>query len=379
LRVGLNLVFLVPGETGGMEIYARELIPALIEAAPRVQFTAFINREAAAVGGPWSELMTAVTVPVRGANRTQWVLGEQTFLPALAMRARVDVLHSLGSTAPGWGRYRRLVTVHDLIYARYPEAHAGVRDLGMRVLVPLAVQRSHGVIADSRSTRDDLVELVGTPREKIAVVHLGLGSVRRSVAADTDDLCARLGLGGRMLLLSLSAKRPHKNLLALIDALALLAKDQRPVLVLAGYATDHERSLRERAHDLGLGDDVRFLGWLTVEDVEGLWAMARAFVFPSLYEGFGMPVLEAMARGVPVACADASSLPEVAGDAALLFDPSDRSAIANALRRVLSDEPLREQLRARGLTRAAQFTWRATAEKTLAAYEALLAGRPVGR
>ena len=137
-HIGLNLIFLVPGETGGMEVAARELIPALLAEAPAgMRFTAFVNREAAAAkDGPWGELLPAVTVPVNARNRVQWVLGEQTLLPALAMRAGVDLVHSLASTAPLWGRFRRVVTVHDLIYARFPEAHAGIRDKGMRVLVP---------------------------------------------------------------------------------------------------------------------------------------------------------------------------------------------------------------------------------------------------
>ena len=142
---------------------------------------------------------------------------------------------------------------------------------------------------------------------------------------------ARFDLGERRVLLSLSAKRPHKNLLALIGALARISAEDRPVLVLPGYPTAHEAELRARAASEGVADDVRFPAWVSAEELEGLWALAEAFVFPSLYEGFGLPVLEAMARGVPVACSNASSLPEVAGDAALLFDPSDESAIAEAL------------------------------------------------
>ena len=138
-------------------------------------------------------------------------------------------------------------------------------------------------------------------------------------------------------MLSLSAKRPHKNLLALIGALARIPAERRPLLVLPGYPTWHEAELRARAEADGVAGDVRFLGWLSGEELEGLWALAEAFVFPSLYEGFGLPVLEAMARGVPVACADASSLPEVAGDAALLFAPRAEQAIADALLRLLDD------------------------------------------
>jgi glycosyltransferase involved in cell wall biosynthesis len=378
-HIGLNLIFLVPGETGGMEVYARELIPALLAAAPHLRFTAFVNREAAAAGGgPWGELVPAVTVPVSARSRVQWVLGEQTLLALLAARAGADLVHSLASTAPLWGRFRRVVTVHDLIYARFPEAHSGLRDKGMSVLVPRAVRRSHRVISDSQSTREDLIAMIGAPPDRIDVVPLGLGSVRRETPLPEREVRARFELGERRVLLSLSAKRPHKNLLALIDALALISAELRPLLVLPGYPTAHEAALRERAASAGVAGDVRFLGWVSAEEVEGLWAVAEAFVFPSLYEGFGLPVLEAMARGVPVACSNASSLPEIAGDAALMFDPRDERAIAAAIRTLLSQTgDARARTVARGMGQARRFTWERTARATLDSYARAFGARPL--
>ena len=377
-HVGLNLIFLVPGETGGMEVAARELIPALVsQAPPGMRFTAFINREAAGAGdGPWGKLLDAETVPVNARNRVQWVFGEQALLPRMAARAGVDLVHSLASTAPLWGRFRRVVTVHDLIYARFPEAHSGIRDKGMKVLVPWGARRADRVIADSQSTRSDLIELLGVRPERIDVVPLGLGAVRCTSPLAERDVRVRFDLGERRVLLGLSAKRPHKNLLALIGALAQIPRQERPVLVLPGYPTAHEAELRARARALGIDGDVRFPAWVSSEELEGLWTIAEAFVFPSLYEGFGLPVLEAMARGVPVACSNASSLPEVAGDAALLFDPRDEHAIAGALRRLLEDPALREQLRARGLARAQQFSWERTARLTLDSYARTLGSAP---
>jgi glycosyltransferase involved in cell wall biosynthesis len=377
-HIGLNLIFLVPGETGGMEIAARELIPALLAAAPEgMRFTAFVNREAADPGGsPWADLVRTVTVPVHARNRVEWVIGEQTLLPRLAAREGVDLVHSLASTAPWWGRFRRVVTVHDLIYARYPEAHSGLRGKAMRILVPAAVRCADRVLVDSQSTRRDLMALTGVSPDRIDVVPLGLGAVRREPPLPEPDTRARFELAERKVLLSLSAKRPHKNLAALIDALARLPVGDRPLLVLPGYPTRHERELRERAVGAGVGGDVRLLGWVSGTELEGLWAIAEGFVFPSLYEGFGLPVLEAMARGVPVACSNASSLPEVAGEAALLFDPRDPSAIAEALRRLLGDANLRERLRAMGRERVREFTWERTARLTLESYMRTLASPP---
>jgi glycosyltransferase involved in cell wall biosynthesis len=373
-HIGLNLIFLVPGETGGMEVAARELIPELVARAPAgMRFTAFVNREAAAAGGPWGTLLPSVTVPVAARNRLQWVAGEQLLLPPLAARAGVDLVHSLASTAPLRGAFRRVVTIHDLIYARFPEAHSGIRDKGMRALVPAAARRSQRVIVDSRSTRSDVIELLGLDPARIDVVPLGLGTVRRDEPLDEAETRKRLELGSREVLLSLSAKRPHKNLAALIRALARIPSERRPLLVLPGYATDHEQDLKALTARAGVTDDVRFIGWLPGPEIEGLWSLASAFVYPSLYEGFGLPVLEAMARGVPVASSQASSLPEVAGDAAVLFEPTDEQAIAAALVRLLDDQALRARLVERGREQVREFTWRRAAELTLASYERALA------
>jgi len=370
VHVGLNLVYLVPGYTGGTETVAQELIPELVAAAPDVRFTAFINREAAAEGGrPWGELIPAITVPVRARNRVEWVVGEQLLLPALAERAGVDLIHSLGNTAPGWGRFRRVVTIHDLAYRLAPEAHLGMLGLGMRVLVPLAAHRSHRIMVDAPSTREDLNRLLGIPRDKVDVVPLGLGAAARVAPLDEAALRARFDLADRQFALCAAAKRPHKNLMRLLGAFALIPPERRPMLVLPGYRTPYEDELRVRAAELELGDDVRFLGWVDPAELEGLYAAAACFVFPSLREGFGLPVLEAMARGVPVACSANGALGEVAGDAALLFDPRSEVAIAAAIERLLADHVEAERLRAAGYARAAKFTWSATAGATLSTYE----------
>ncbi len=369
MHVGLNLIYLVPGETGGMEVVARELLPELVRAAPGVEFTAFVNREAAAADdGPWGSVVPAVTVPVNAASRAQWVLGDQLLLPVLARRRGVQIMHSLASIAPAWGPYRRVVTVHDIIYARFPETHAGLRDLGMRVLVPAAVKSAHRITVDANSTREDLVRMLDADAGKIDVVPLGLGTPRRHIPAPEREVRERLALGEREVILSLSAKRPHKNLATLIRALSRIDRARRPLLVLPGYPTAHEQELRQLAAAQGVGEDVRFLHWISSEDLEGLWWLARAFVFPSLYEGFGLPVLEAMDRSVPVACSDASSLPEVAGDAALLFDPLDVAQVTDAIERLLNDRPLREQLIACGRERVKQFTWERTARGVIDSY-----------
>jgi glycosyltransferase involved in cell wall biosynthesis len=377
MHVGLNLVFLVPGETGGTEIVTRELIPELVAAAPHVRFTAFVNREAAdSGGGPWSELIPAVTVPVRARNRVEWVRGEQQLLPRLAARAGVDVLHSLANTAPAWGRFRRVTTIHDLNYRLVPEAHLGLLGLGMRVLVPLAARTSDRIIVDAASTGRDVQRLLRIAPSKIDVVPLGLGTEPRAEPLPEHELRAKLGAGARSIALCVAAKRPHKNLMRLLGAQARIAPEDRPLLVIPGYPTAHEAELKRRAAELGITDDVRLLGWIDPGELEGLYAVAACFVFPSLIEGFGLPVLEAMARGVPVACSGRGALDEVAGDAALRFDPESEPAIAAAIERLLKDRSEAERLRAIGRQQAARFTWAATARGTLAVYQRVIHAAP---
>ena len=371
MHVGLNLVFLVPGETGGMETYARELV-ARLAAVDGLRLTAFLNREAAeGESGPWHDIPN-VTLPVRARNRVEWVRGEQQHLPRQAARAGCDVVHSLASTAPLHGRFKRVTTIHDLNYKLVPEAHFGLLKVGMGVLVPASARRSHRIVAVSRSTARDLERHLRVAAAKIDVVPQGVSQDGAIDATPEPRMRADLDLGDRPLLLSVSAKRPHKNLLRLLEAHARLDPATRPVLVIPGYETQHEAELVERARKLGSDGEVRFPHWLGQADLEGLYAAAAAFVFPSLYEGFGLPVLEAMRRGVPVACSDRSSLPEVAGDAALLFDPEDERQIERALRMLLEDTDTRARLSAAGPERAAKFSWDATAEGTVASYRRVL-------
>jgi glycosyltransferase involved in cell wall biosynthesis len=380
MHVGLNLVYLVPGETGGMEVYARELIPRLAAIAG-LRVTAFVNREAAeGEHGPWHDVAHEV-VPVRARNRVEWVRGEQQHLPRMAACAGCDVVHSLASTAPLRGRFVRVTTIHDLNYRMVPEAHFGLLRLGMGVLVPAAARRSQRIVVDASSTVDDVVRHLHVAREKVDVVPLGVGQEPTAAATAERELRERFDLGERPVLLSASAKRPHKNLIRLLDAHARIDAAKRPMLVLPGYSTPHEAELIAHAARLGTSDHVRFPSWVDQPDLEGLYALATAFVFPSLYEGFGFPVLEAMRRGVPVACSNRSTLPEVAGDAALLFDPEDGEAIHAALVRLLGDGELRARLRSAGPVQAARFNWDATATATAAVYERALrdSGRAAAR
>jgi len=355
----------------GLETYARQLTSALLHEKPELRVTAFINREASS-DTTWRELVPTITVPVYGRRRAAWVRGEQLLLPRLAQRSGVDVLHSLASTAPGWGSFARVVTIHDVIYRIYPEAH-GWRSPALRALIPLAARRSDRIISPSVTTRRDLVRLLKLPEEKIDVIPNGIGLPPAARWSSQEELRRRYDLGERPLVLTVSLKRPNKNLLRLLDALALMPEEGRPLLVLVGHATPYEQELREHATHLNISADTRFLDWVPNEELEGLYRAATCFVFPSLYEGFGLPVLEAMTRGLPVACSNRGALAEVADDAALFFDPQEPRAIAAALEKLVADPAERERLSMLGRANAARFSWGETARKTLATYESALA------
>ena len=370
VHVGVNLLFIAPGEMGGLEVYARELVAALAK-RDDVRLTLFLNRLA---GPEWDGLAPVAVARIDPRNRAQWVAGDQLHAVGLAKRTGVELVHSLAGTSPARGRFARVVTVNDLHYRVHPEAHFGLRALGMRALVPLAVRRAHRVIVPSEATRADLFRFTRASAERVDVIPDGIG---QSPGGEGDPAAARarLAAGDRRVVLSVSAKRPHKNLARLIVALALIPAERRPLLVLPGYPTPHEQELRRLAAERGVAADVRFLGWVSTAELDDLYAAADCFVFPSLYEGFGLPVLEAMARGVPVATSGRASLAEVAGDAALMFEPEDEGSIAAALEKLLADDALRERLREAGRARAAEFTWERTAELTVESYRRALGER----
>jgi glycosyltransferase involved in cell wall biosynthesis len=363
MKVALNLVFLVPGETGGMENYARGLIAALA-ARQDVELVALVNREAM---GTDFGVETRI-VPVHARKRTEWVRGEQQHVPRMARAVGADIVHSLASTAPLWGRQRRVTTVHDLLFKLYPEAHFGLNSVGMRVLVPASARRSHRLITGSESSARDLVEHLGVDRSKIDVIPHGARSVEEVPATPEMELRTRLSLDDRAIVLCVGAKRPHKNLPRLLEAMAGIPGERRPVLVIPGYSTPHEAGLRDQADRLGIAGDVVIPQWVTDADLEGLYRLARLVAFPSLYEGFGLPPLEAMARGTPVVTSTRGAIGEVVGDAAVTFDPEDPVAIRTAIERVLGDQALADRLRTAGLRRAAEFTWERAADQTVATY-----------
>ena len=361
MRVGLNLVYLVK-RSGGAGTYARELIPELLRAEPGIQITAFASRELdeADRESPWGREIDWVRLPVTVTHGPPWnalsgMRAQWLSLPRVAARRRLDVVHGLANVAPlAAPGVATVVTLLDLIPLNHPEAMTGRERLGWQMWSLTSARRADRVIAISEAARADMVATLGLPR--VDVTPLGVRALDHPREATAN---------GPPMVLCVSQKRAHKNLAALVRAVVGLDA----TLVLPGSPGPYEDELRRLADELGIADRVRFPGWLEPAQLEQLYRQAACFALPSLEEGFGLPVLEAMARGVPVCCSNASSLPEVVGDAGLLFDPHDVGDIRAAVARLLADPG---DLGERGRRRAREFTWRRTAEATLASYRRAL-------
>jgi glycosyltransferase involved in cell wall biosynthesis len=379
LRVLVNAMFWVP-QAGGAARYARELLPALLAAEPATRLRVLVPADVPAdvLAEPWADEVHWLRLrlpgtgggPAAAAARlaAQWVL-----LAGDAERWRADVVHGLANIAPPFARVPRVVTLLDLIWLRNADALRAADRAAMRVSALPSLRRATRVLAISEAVRQDALATLGLPASRVDVAPLAADDGAKRVAATPGaDLRRALALGDAPVVLCVAQKRAHKNLAGLIRAFALL-DDRRPVVVLPGAPTPHEAELRALASELGVADRVRFPGWLSDADLEGLYRLATCFVLPSFEEGFGLPILEAMARGVPVACSNVSSLPEVAGDAAEQFDPYAPEDIARAIGRILADPARRVELVSRGEARCREFTWERTARATLASYRRALA------
>ena len=304
------------------------------------------------------------------AERSPFSLAQQWDLPRRLRAMEADLYHSPYYLMPYGVTVPTLLTVHDLIPIRHPEHSSRRARFFFRIALKLALWRSSGVIAVSRSTYEDLQAEFPNLRCQVRVIPEAPDPIfyPRPTHA-VDDVRRRYDLPEHFVLY-LGSNKPHKNLTRLVEAWArVVVESPEAVLVVAGrWLPEHEEP-RMRARELGLeAPSLQWLGPIPNEDLPSLYTAATLFVFPSLYEGFGLPPLEAMACGTPVACSDVSSLPEVVGEAAVLFDPTNVESIAGALTELWTDAGLRMGLWARGVRRAQRFTWKNTARQTLDLY-----------
>lgn len=295
---------------------------------------------------------------------------QQVAVPRLLRRHRAAVYHSSYYLMPYRPGVPALLTLYDFIPMLFPETVSARARLLAGVATRLALRAAHHVVTISEATRADLLRLYAVPPQRVSAIPLAAGPAFKPQPPEATAALRRRHALPERFTLYLGSNKPHKNLPRLLAAWATLPEDE--LLVIAGAWDSRYPEPRQIVQQQGLDERVRFLGPVAEADLPALYGAATLFVFPSLYEGFGLPVLEALACGTPVACSDNSSLPEVAGDAALLFNPRDASAIADAIRLLLADEQERAAQAARATAQAARFSWEQTAAATLALYRTLV-------
>ncbi len=362
----------------GIGRYVRELIHALAALDSQNSYRLFAagatRQSLPSVPGPnfsWHPTRITPLWFARIWHRFQIPLPVELFTGRVALYHATDF--TLPPTLPGT---RTLLTVHDLSFVRAPETASPVLKAYLDQVVPRSVRRADHVLADSQATKDDLIELYGTSPEKITVLLSGVNAQFKPVTDPARRAAVRERYqipAGCPFIFSVGTVQPRKNYARLAEALAQLGPSHQDVhLVIAGGRGWLESPIYRAIDKLGMGDRVHFTGFADDEDLPILYSDAAVLAYPSLYEGFGFPVLEAMACGTPVVTSTVSSMPEVAGDAALMVDPYDVPALSDALRRLLSDSALRADLITRGFEQASRFTWERSARQLQTIYQQLL-------
>lgn len=377
--IGLNAQLLSLSDSyrsAGVHRYIFQMLQALPRLDRQRHYLAFTGEarlQESAVDG-----LEVRLAPFSTANPLTRILWEQVVQPFALRRENLALVHGLVNVLPLALPCPGAVTVHDLSFLRYPQAFKPLKRLYLRLMTRRSVRQAGVVIAVSESTRQDVIRLLGVSPGKVRTVLNGVESAYRPLEpASREDFRQRVGLVDPFILY-VGTLEPRKNIPVLLQAFHQLKQrgDVPHKLVLIGAKGWLYQPIFEALESLALQDQVLFPGFVPPHELVAWYSAAEIFVYPSLYEGFGLPVLEAMACGTPVVCSDRSSLPEVAGDAALQVDPTHPEALAEALRSLIHDPALRRHLAARGIARAQYLTWDRSAHETVRAYSQILAPAP---
>lgn len=366
MLIALNLLYLIPGVVGGTETYARSLIHALAAEDDDNEYVVFLNRESADLDvtpGPNFRRIVCPFIAHRRAVRYAW---EQAALPLQLMKESPQLVHNLGYVGPLAARCPQVVTVHDLNYLGHTGRRNAVGRRAFRFFVESSVSRADRVITISEFSRGEIIKHLNVPKEKVTVVHSAGRETQNGNTNAITELSDAVRSVSRPFVMAFSSLSAHKNIPRLISAFARIAGEVPHSLVLVGHLPE-KAEVRAEIERAG-SDRVRFTGYLPDDDVNALMHAASLFVFPSVYEGFGLPILDAQHAGTPVTCSSAAALPEVAGDGAMLFDPLSIDDMSRAVKKCLLDMNLRDTLRERGYVNARRFSWTRAARETLDVY-----------
>lgn len=361
LRVGINLLWLVPGVVGGTEEAASGFLTELLDQPiDGLDVTLFALDGFRDAHPDLSTPTNSVLLHLDGRSRLARVAAESTWLPQHARRQEIDVMHHYGGVVPAVSGTPSVVTIHDVQVFAFPENFSAVKRRWLQTVLPRSVRAARFVLTPSEFARQSLIEHLGADPAKVRVAWHGV-RLRQRVAPGSAEIArvrATYRLDGPVILYP-AVTYPHKNHRTLLRAFARIAHlHPRATLVLSGgVATEESRVLAE-IERLGIGDQVRRVGRVPRDDLDVLMQAARILAFPSRYEGFGLPLLEAMADGAVVVASNCAATPEVLGDAGVLLDPDDVDAWAETLSLLLSDDEACRDLIARGHARVGQFAWR---------------------
>ncbi|MCI0394452.1 MAG: glycosyltransferase family 4 protein [Chloroflexi bacterium] len=370
--MGIN-AHLLSGQAGyrraGIHHYIAQLLNHLPSSKARLGYTIFTNDTAELRPGPATAVVPTTWPTERRLVRILW---EQLAWPLAARQRHLDLLHSLAFVTPLASHCPTMVTVYDLSFIYYPENFPAWQRLYLTSQTRRSCRQARRVVTIAESGRQDVHRLFDIPRERIDVVRPGVDAAfSLRPAEEVIAFRQRQELPERFIL-HVGTLQPRKNIPALLEALARLKRPEIGLVLVGGKGWFFEE-IFARVQALGLGEQVRFAGYVSDEELPLWYNAASLLVFPSLYEGFGMPVVQAMACGTPVIAAETSAVPEVTGEAALLFHPQDASALANHLASILDDPQLAATLRQRGLLQAQQFSWELSGQQMAAIYESVLA------
>ncbi len=372
MRIGINALALLPGVVGGGETYIRGLLFGLEQLNTGDEYLIFTNRDNhesfAGLGGSFRRVRFNASARwnIRSLLLTR-VIGEQFWLPRAAGLQRVDAIHSPLDTIPLRARCATVMTLHDLNFEAFPEAANRAQRKMARALVSASARRASAIITVSRFSHGAILDGLKVAPERLFMVHNG-GPIPVPASYDNwSTRAVRMGIE-RPYVLALSSVNPHKNIDTLIRAFRGVRSADDCQLVIVGHMPKTGPSLLELSHSLGLGRKVIFTGYLDNDSLKQAMRHARLLAFPSRYEGFGLPVIEAMADGIPVVCSNAAALPEIAADSALFVDPLSPGQLTSAIERMLADEALRRRLSAAGRRNAGRFSWERTAMLTSGVY-----------
>ena len=360
IRVGVNLLWLVPGEVGGSEEYTVRLLRALADLAPAdLEVELLVNRRFAQTHPELTGAFSTRVAPIDGSSRPLRVLVESSWLARQVRRDRLEVVHHAGGTMPVIRTRPGIVTLHDLQPITHPERFGLVKRTYIRTIAPRSLRSAVGVVCLTPFTAGDAVALAGVDPTLVSLDPCGIDPAGPGPdAAAVDRVLDRLGLAELPFVLYPAITYPHKNHLTLLAAFARLTADRPDLrLVLTGGSGPSESSVLDDIASRGLTASVIRTGRIAEAELDALYRRATVLAFPSAYEGFGLPVLEAMSRGCAVVSSTAGGLPSVVGDAAVLVEPDDVAGWAAALAEVIDDGGHRASLVARGLEQSGHHRW----------------------